>query len=115
MEEAISVQWQNNPPPSNTLTLSKWLHISIILQQDDLAPLFDGAGWAGTCVWHAVIAAIQYLVQNSYPPRPICLNLDVGWACQAWCCTPCMDAMCVWRIKNWFFPSCYTMYMPILT
>jgi predicted nicotinamide N-methyase len=65
LEEAISVQWQNNTTASNALTLSKRLHISTILQQDDLAPLFDGAGWAGTRVWHAAIAAIQYLVQNS--------------------------------------------------
>jgi len=57
LEEAISVQWHTNA--------TKPLLISTLLKPDDLAPLFDGAGWAGTRVWNAAIAAIQYLVDNS--------------------------------------------------
>ena len=57
LEEAVSVQWHTNT--------TKPLLVSTLLQPDDLVPLFDGAGWAGTRVWHAAIAAIQYLVDNS--------------------------------------------------
>jgi predicted nicotinamide N-methyase len=57
LEEAISVQWHTNN--TNALLLST------LLQPDDLAPLFDGAGWAGTRVWHAAIASIQFIVENA--------------------------------------------------
>lgn len=59
LEEAISVQWHS------TTADTKPLLISTLLEPNDLAPLFDGAGWAGTRVWHAAIAAIQYLVEQS--------------------------------------------------
>jgi len=37
------------------------LRISTLLEPDSLAPLFSGAEWAGTRVWHAAIRAMQYL------------------------------------------------------
>jgi predicted nicotinamide N-methyase len=57
LEEGISVQWHEN--------MKTPLHISTLLQPDDLAPLFAGAQWAGTRVWHAAISAIQYLVSTN--------------------------------------------------
>jgi predicted nicotinamide N-methyase len=57
LEKGISVQWHTN--------MKKPLQISTLLQPQDLAPLFDGAQWAGTRVWHAAIAAIHYLVSTS--------------------------------------------------
>ena len=35
--------------------------LSTLLQEDDIAPLFDGAQWAGTRLWRAAIRSIQYL------------------------------------------------------
>lgn len=52
LETAISVQWDGMESP---------IILSTLLEEDDLAPLFAGAQWAGTRVWHAAIAMIQYL------------------------------------------------------
>jgi hypothetical protein len=38
--------------------------ISTLLEEDDLVPIFDGAGWAGTRVWSAAIWAIKYLIDE---------------------------------------------------
>ncbi len=35
--------------------------LSTLLEEDDIAPLFDGARWAGTRLWRAAIRSIQYL------------------------------------------------------
>lgn len=35
--------------------------LSTLLEEDDIAPLFDGATWAGTRLWRAAIRSIQYL------------------------------------------------------
>lgn len=56
LEVGISVQWPGMAAP---------LHLSTLLEEDDLAPLFAGAQWAGTRVWHAAIAAIEYLTQDN--------------------------------------------------
>lgn len=56
LEEAICVQWHRG--------MTKSLRLSTLLQPHELAPLFAGAQWAGTRVWHAAIAAIRYIVQN---------------------------------------------------
>jgi len=56
LETAISVQWHRD--------MDRPLHISTLLEQDSLAPLFAGAQWAGTRVWHAAIAMIQYLLEH---------------------------------------------------
>lgn len=40
------------------------LHISTLLEEDRIAPLFSGAEWAGTRVWHACVRAVEYLDNN---------------------------------------------------
>lgn len=55
LEVAISVQWDGMKAP---------LHIDTLLEEDDLAPLFAGAQWAGTRVWHAAIAMTDFLVKH---------------------------------------------------
>ena len=57
LEEAISVQWHES--------MSQPLLLSTLLQPDDLAPLFAGAQWAGTRVWHAAIASIHYITKHA--------------------------------------------------
>eukprot|EP00960_Hanusia_phi_P064712 765881-Hanusia_phi.AAC.2 len=37
------------------------MHISLLLTENGLAPLFDGAAWAGTRLWEAAIAAIEFM------------------------------------------------------
>jgi hypothetical protein len=52
VEIGIVVSWPGLPKP---------LHISTVLEEDDLAPLFHGTQWAGTRVWRAAMIAIHYL------------------------------------------------------
>ena len=54
LEQGISLVWPTDPE-SRTLTLST------LLEPDDLAPLFAGAQWAGTSVWHAAIHGMFYM------------------------------------------------------
>ena len=54
LEQGISLVWPTDPD-SRTLTLST------LLEPDDLAPLFAGAQWAGTRVWHAAIHGMFYM------------------------------------------------------
>jgi predicted nicotinamide N-methyase len=54
LETGITVQWPG---------LSQ-LNLSTLLEQDDLAPLFAGAQWAGTRVWHAAICMVKYLFEH---------------------------------------------------
>ena len=54
LEQGISLVWPTDPE-SRTLTLST------LLEPDDLAPLFAGAQWAGTRVWHAAIHGMFYM------------------------------------------------------
>lgn len=42
----------------------KRITISTLLEEADLVPIFDGAGWAGTRVWSAAIYGIKYLVEE---------------------------------------------------
>mmetsp|Transcript_12293 Transcript_12293/g.18859 ORF Transcript_12293/g.18859 Transcript_12293/m.18859 type:complete len:262 (+) Transcript_12293:60-845(+) len=56
LETAISVHWHSG--------MSRSLRLSTVLEQSELAPLFAGAQWAGTRVWHAAIAMIDYLIDN---------------------------------------------------
>ncbi len=44
--------------------LQKRITISTLLEEADLVPIFDGAGWAGTRVWSAAIYGIKYLVEE---------------------------------------------------
>jgi len=62
LEEAISVTYPFDT--SSSLSSESTLKISTILQEDELVPLFDGAGWAGTRVWSAAIWGIKYLIDN---------------------------------------------------
>ena len=87
LEEAISFAFPfeessstlHSPPPSQQDTsgiqvvekddTSTWegenrIRISTLLEEDDLVPIFDGAGWAGTRVWSAAIWGIKYLVEE---------------------------------------------------
>jgi len=60
LEEAISVTY---PLPDNA-ALPGTLLLSTLLEEDDIVPLFDGAGWAGTRVWAAAIWGIKYLIEE---------------------------------------------------
>ena len=61
LEEAICV---NYPFPETIEADKRSITISTLLEEDDIAPLFDGACWAGTRVWGAAIFAIKYLIEN---------------------------------------------------
>jgi len=37
------------------------LNVSLLLSEDELAPLFDGAAWAGTQLWDAAIQGVDYV------------------------------------------------------
>ena len=72
LETAIEVQWLDE--------LKTKLHISTLLEEKDIAPLFAGAQWAGTRVWHAAIAMFEYL-SNEYSdilPHATLLELGCG-------------------------------------
>lgn len=56
LETAIEVQWKDDATTK--------LHLSTLLQEEEIAPLFAGAQWAGTRVWHAAIAMVKYLVEH---------------------------------------------------
>lgn len=73
LEEAISFSWpgiyeENNDEndtnesafEEDTKKLRK-IVISTLLEEDDLAPLFDGSRWAGTRLWGAAVRCIQYV------------------------------------------------------
>ena len=62
VETGIIVKWPGIPQP---------LHISTVLEENDLAPLFHGTQWAGTRVWKAAIVAIRYLY-NRYQSNEFC-------------------------------------------
>jgi len=73
LEEAISFSWPgiyeeaNNDVGDdieNDGEIEKKLRklvISTLLEEDDLAPLFDGSRWAGTRLWAAAVRAVQYI------------------------------------------------------
>lgn len=54
LEQGISLVWPTDPN-------SRALTLSTLLEPDDLAPLFAGAQWAGTRVWHAAIHGMFYM------------------------------------------------------
>uniref|UniRef100_A0A7S0AG38 Calmodulin-lysine N-methyltransferase n=1 Tax=Minutocellus polymorphus TaxID=265543 RepID=A0A7S0AG38_9STRA len=54
LEQGISLVWPTDPE-------SRTLALSTLLEPDDLAPLFAGAQWAGTRVWHAAIHGMFYM------------------------------------------------------
>ncbi len=60
LEEGISITY---PLPENAVNPGT-LRLSSLLEEDDLVPLFDGAGWAGTRVWAAAIWGLKYLIEE---------------------------------------------------
>jgi len=46
---------------SQTVCDPRVIRISTVLEPENIAPLFSGAEWAGTRVWHAAIRATEYL------------------------------------------------------
>jgi hypothetical protein len=60
LEEAISVTY----PLPDTAAQPGILRLSTLLEEEDMVPLFDGAGWAGTRVWAAAIWGTKYLIEN---------------------------------------------------
>lgn len=56
LETAIQVQWLDDETTK--------LYLSTVLEEADMAPIFAGAQWAGTRVWHAAIAMVHYLTQE---------------------------------------------------
>lgn len=58
------IEVDKNTQNENELSLGKRITISTLLEEDDLVPIFDGAGWAGTRVWSAAIYGIKYLVEH---------------------------------------------------
>lgn len=53
----------NNADSSNEQSAKKLRKIilSTLLEEDDIAPLFDGSRWAGTRLWGAAVRGIQYV------------------------------------------------------
>eukprot|EP00980_Cylindrotheca_fusiformis_P001910 scaffold437_cov111-Cylindrotheca_fusiformis.AAC.8 len=47
-------------------TASRPLHLSTKLEENELAPLFNGTQWAGTRVWKAAVLAVEYLVEHHF-------------------------------------------------
>jgi len=54
---------------------SRTLHISTLLDEQDIAPLFSGAEWAGTRVWHAAVRAIEYMYVDNGNWHSSCKNM----------------------------------------
>lgn len=50
LEKAVVVNWRGHT-----------LHLSTLLEPENIAPLFSGSEWAGTRVWDAAERAIEYL------------------------------------------------------
>mmetsp|Transcript_7798 Transcript_7798/g.14124 ORF Transcript_7798/g.14124 Transcript_7798/m.14124 type:complete len:312 (-) Transcript_7798:31-966(-) len=73
LEEAISFSWpgiyeddegSDNHDKGEEGAKEKKLRkivVSTLLEEEDLAPLFDGSRWAGTRLWGAAVRGIQYV------------------------------------------------------
>lgn len=71
LESAVTLVW---PTPHNmkndtsderiNITDPFDLHLTTLLNPENIAPLFSGAEWAGTRVWHAAIRLMEYLQEN---------------------------------------------------
>lgn len=62
---------------------AKQLNVSTLLGEADLAPIFSGAEWAGTRLWHAAIFMISYLHTHYHeakriPPSSTLIELGCG-------------------------------------
>ena len=74
LEEAISITY----PLPDSAAQPKSLRLSTLLGEEDLVPLFDGAGWAGTRVWAAAIWGTKYLIDQYGDDQKMSL-CELGW------------------------------------
>eukprot|EP00581_Thalassiosira_minuscula_P000187 CAMPEP_0183736282 /NCGR_PEP_ID=MMETSP0737-20130205/48962_1 /TAXON_ID=385413 /ORGANISM="Thalassiosira miniscula, Strain CCMP1093" /LENGTH=289 /DNA_ID=CAMNT_0025970237 /DNA_START=171 /DNA_END=1037 /DNA_ORIENTATION=- len=67
LEEAISFSWpgiyedEDEDDKGKEAKKLRKIVLTTLLEEEDLAPLFDGSRWAGTRVWAAAIIAIQFI------------------------------------------------------
>ena len=59
VETGLTINFPNSSRP---------LHLSTKLEQDEIAPLFNGTQWAGTRIWKAAVLALEYLLEK-YPHK----------------------------------------------
>eukprot|EP00934_Nitzschia_sp_Nitz4_P007425 Nitzschia sp. Nitz4//scaffold108_size72880//14748//15632//NITZ4_005808-RA/size72880-processed-gene-0.47-mRNA-1//-1//CDS//3329532648//7415//frame0 len=64
VEVGLKIQWPSISQPSK----HRALHLSTKLEEDAIAPLFDGTQWAGTRVWKAAVVALEYLLEHHDDP-----------------------------------------------
>ena len=66
------------------------LKVSLLLTEDELAPLFDGAAWAGTMLWDAAIQGVDYIVAKHAEilrvPGCRLIELGCGTGVPGMCC-----------------------------
>mmetsp|Transcript_2160 Transcript_2160/g.2933 ORF Transcript_2160/g.2933 Transcript_2160/m.2933 type:complete len:274 (-) Transcript_2160:400-1221(-) len=54
------------------------LQLSTLLEEQDIAPIFSGAEWAGTRVWHAAIRLIDYMYNEKFSKDNIAYSIMNG-------------------------------------
>ena len=66
------------------------LKVSLLLSEDELAPLFDGAAWAGTQLWDAAIHSVDYISEHysllMQAPGCRLIELGCGTGVPGMCC-----------------------------
>ena len=67
-EENLCAHDGDDPEPPSEKQLRK-IVLSTMLEEDDIAPIFDGSRWAGTRLWGAAIRGIQYITGH-LDPKP---------------------------------------------
>ena len=60
VETGVEISWPNSP---------RALQLTTKLEQEEIAPLFNGVQWAGTRIWKAAVLALEYLLEQ-YPNDP---------------------------------------------
>lgn len=63
LEQSICFSWPGIYEDENQIGEKKLrkIRLSTLLEEDDIAPIFDGSRWAGTRLWGAAIRGIQYI------------------------------------------------------
>ena len=54
------------------------LQLSTLLEEQDIAPIFSGAEWAGTRVWHAAIRLLDYMYNEKFSKDNIAYSIMNG-------------------------------------
>jgi len=83
IEESICFSWpsvyedENDTSHSEVSTEKKLrkITLSTLLEEHDIAPIFDGSRWAGTRLWRAAIRGIQYITGH-LDAKPAFLSAD---------------------------------------